>query len=147
MSSVSLSSDAYILPLLHAARHPSSAVLGLLVAATANDPAIDEAIPLLHHWTTLTPAAESGIEVARRHVAPAAGQARQIVGVYAANARVDDLSLGIAQLGIAKELARTLKRPAIALVVRPVSVNASESSQIDPTRLAKGEQTFIVRWS
>lgn len=118
MSNVSLSEPAYLKPLLHAARWPSDSVLGLLIASSTNADEIIDAIPLLHHWTTLTPAAEAGIEIARRHLAAPTSQGRQIVGVYAANARADDVSIGIAQMGIAKALSRTAKRPAVALVVR-----------------------------
>ena len=117
--SLTLSAEATLRPLLHAARWPHANVLGLLVAAADGSEATEivDALPLLHHWTALSPMAEAGLELARCHVA-AQSPPRRIVGVYTCNARVDDLGLGRAPLAIARAIAKSLKSPAIAVVVR-----------------------------
>ena len=117
--SLTLSSQAYLRPLLHAARWPHATVLGLLVASADGSDVTEivDALPLLHHWTALSPMAEAGLELARAHVA-AQSPPRRIVGVYVCNARVDDLSLGRAPLAIARAIAKLLNSSAVALVVR-----------------------------
>ena len=117
--SLTLSAQAALKPLLHAARYPHANVLGLLVAAAdgSETTEIVDALPLLHHWTALSAMAEAGLELARCHVA-AQSPPRRIVGVYACNARVGDLSLGRAPLSIARAIAKRLKSSAVALVVR-----------------------------
>lgn len=71
---------AYALPLLHAARHTSSTVLGLLLGSVAaNEVVIDDAIPLLHNYTFLSPMAEVGLSLAQEE---AKRQGSKVVGVY-----------------------------------------------------------------
>jgi ER membrane protein complex subunit 8/9 len=57
---------AYALPLLHAAKYPSSEVCGILLAdASSSDSEtvnITKAVPLFHHWTTLTPMLEVALQ-------------------------------------------------------------------------------------
>lgn len=57
---------AYALPLLHAAKYPSSEVCGILLAdASSTDSEtvnITRAVPLFHHWTTLTPMLEVALQ-------------------------------------------------------------------------------------
>ena len=64
MSSYSLSSRAYTKIALHAAKYPASTLLGLLIGkASPSSPqnvVIEDVVPLLHKWTTLSPITEAG---------------------------------------------------------------------------------------
>lgn len=57
---------AYALPLLHAARYPSSEVCGVLLTDKASVDSekinITTAVPLFHHWTTLSPMLEVALQ-------------------------------------------------------------------------------------
>jgi hypothetical protein len=89
---------AYALPLLHAAAHPSSSVLGLLLAAGTST-AITDALPLVHRYTSLTPATELGLELAIAH---ATRERKRVVGVYVALA--DGEGMGRAGENLLKSL-------------------------------------------
>jgi hypothetical protein len=62
-----LSHRAYISMLLHAAKHPHQAINGVLLAAPASgdEVLIERTIPLLHHWTGLSPMMEIGLDLVR----------------------------------------------------------------------------------
>ena len=67
-----VSTKAYTKILLHATKHPASTVSGLLITSVSS-PAddtitISDAIPLLHHWDTLTPMLEVGLHQVRSRV-------------------------------------------------------------------------------
>jgi hypothetical protein len=66
MVKYSVSDRAYTLPLLHAAKYPSSEVCGVLLAesSSADKETIDitKAVPLFHHWTTLSPMLEVALQ-------------------------------------------------------------------------------------
>jgi len=71
----SLSPYTYTLPLLHAAAHPSSKIIGLFlgrISVTTSSSGgrltevdITDALPLLHDYTSLAPMIEVGMEMAR----------------------------------------------------------------------------------
>lgn len=77
--SVSLSASAYAVPLLHAARHPASTVLGLLLARGTE---IVEALPILHRYASLSLTIDTALRFVRAH---AAENGFKIAGVYVAN--------------------------------------------------------------
>ncbi|KAA1470814.1 UPF0172-domain-containing protein [Dentipellis sp. KUC8613] len=82
---------AYTKLILHALKHPHTPANGVLLGtvsrsltgtnAVAVDVAITDAVPLLHHWTSLSPMMEVGLELARGH---AAAHNLTIVGYYQA---------------------------------------------------------------
>ncbi|WVR09509.1 hypothetical protein IAU60_006577 [Kwoniella sp. DSM 27419] len=90
-----LTAEAYTLPILHAARYPSSTVIGVLLSSdtpasssassattdTPNQVTIDDAIPLVHANTSLSPMAEAGLSLIDEY---AKAQSKRIVGVYVA---------------------------------------------------------------
>ncbi|KAI9284424.1 hypothetical protein BC943DRAFT_325626 [Umbelopsis sp. AD052] len=83
---------AYALPLLHAAKFPSSEVCGVLLAEASDSETVNitQAVPLFHHWTTLTPM----LEVALQQVDLYATKKKlEIVGWYVANENNTDRSL------------------------------------------------------
>lgn len=62
MVDYSIASLAYLKLVLHAAKFPSSTCVGLLIGTVAGSSCtITDAVPLLHHWTNLSPMAEAGL--------------------------------------------------------------------------------------
>jgi hypothetical protein len=54
---------AYAIPLLHAAKYPSSDVCGVLLGKnTADGLKVETAIPFFHHWTAVTPMLEVALK-------------------------------------------------------------------------------------
>lgn len=57
-----LSPLAYLKIILHAAKYPSSTCVGLLLGQVeGTNVHIVDAIPLLHHWSELSPMMEAGL--------------------------------------------------------------------------------------
>ncbi|KAG2194679.1 hypothetical protein INT47_013054 [Mucor saturninus] len=83
--------QAYTIPLLHAAKYPSSAVCGVLLGTNTPDGVqVNTAVPFFHHWTTVTPM----LEVALKQTDIYAKQnSLSIVGWYQANASAEDNAL------------------------------------------------------
>ncbi|KAJ2959343.1 hypothetical protein NQZ79_g5131 [Umbelopsis isabellina] len=85
---------AYALPLLHAARYPSSEVCGVLLTDKASVDSekinITTAVPLFHHWTTLSPMLEVALQQVDLY---AASKDLAIAGWYVANETTADKAL------------------------------------------------------
>lgn len=113
-----LSSQAYAVPLLHAAKHHSQTVIGVFLAqppipssSSSNTTSlqIEDAVPLLHLNTSLTPILEAGLEQVEAY---AKRKGSIIVGMYECagdlrgKGKAKDLSRsGVSQLmSIKKEL-------------------------------------------
>ena len=63
---VALSHQAYVGILLHTARHASETVNGVLLGSAWQDEiSVQRTIPLLHHWTSLSPMMEIGLDLVR----------------------------------------------------------------------------------
>lgn len=64
MSTYTVSNRAYIKIFFHAAKHPQRSVNGVLLGkAEASGVVIEDAVPLLHHWTSLSPMMEIGLDL------------------------------------------------------------------------------------
>lgn len=64
MAAYTISHQAYLKIFFHAAKHPHKPVNGVLVGkADGSDVLITDAIPLLHHWTSLSPMMEIGLDL------------------------------------------------------------------------------------
>ncbi|GAA6047271.1 hypothetical protein JCM3770_001860 [Rhodotorula araucariae] len=130
MSSYTLSPLAYLKVVLHAACYPSSTVVGVVVGtvddASTGACTVSDAVPLLHHWTSLSPAMESGLALAEIH---ARNQGQVLLGLYVANARLGDTAVphGVQR---AADAVRRQRSEAIVLVV-------------DNEKLASGEPALI----
>jgi len=74
-----LTPQAYALPILHSALHPSSTTIGLFLASASD---ITEVVPLQHINTSLSPYTELGLELATAY---AEGKRLKIVGIYVAH--------------------------------------------------------------
>lgn len=91
MSKNQVNTHAYAIPLLHAAKFPSSAVCGALLGKnTADGVHVHSAVPYFHHWTTVTPMLEVALKQTEIY---AKKNDLSIVGWYQGNARVDDTVL------------------------------------------------------
>ncbi|KAJ7677476.1 hypothetical protein B0H17DRAFT_944892 [Mycena rosella] len=128
MSKYSVSAQAYFKIFFHAAKHPQSSVNGVLLgkeepAGTVN---IVDAIPLLHHWTSLSPMMEIGLDLAGRH-ADSAGL--KLVGYYQACERVDDTALAPVGERVAGKLKDSFK-DAIAFVIDGENLGSGEAALI-----------------
>jgi len=64
MVSYTIQAPAYFKIFFHAAKHPHKQVNGVLLgASTPSGVEIRDAVPLLHHWTSLSPMMEIGLEM------------------------------------------------------------------------------------
>ncbi|KAI5896896.1 UPF0172-domain-containing protein [Schizophyllum commune H4-8] len=91
MPSYTFSDDAYLKLFFHCAKYPHRAVNGVLLGTEAGDEVqITDAVPLLHHWTHLSPMMEIGLDLAATY---AASVGMKLVGYYQACERLDDTAL------------------------------------------------------
>lgn len=66
MVSYSILHKAYVKIFLHAAKHPHKQVNGVLLGKLDSDVVIiQDVVPLLHHWTSLSPMMEIGLDLVR----------------------------------------------------------------------------------
>lgn len=67
-ASYTIASEAYYKIFFHAAKHPHTPVNGVLLGtldASRPEVTICDAVPLLHHWTSLSPMMEIGLDLVR----------------------------------------------------------------------------------
>ncbi|KAH7908832.1 Metallo-dependent hydrolase [Hygrophoropsis aurantiaca] len=129
MVSYILSHQAYLKIFFHAAKHPHLRVNGVLLGKL--DPAsqnvlIEDVIPLLHHWTSLSAMMSIGLNLAQGY---AESVNLALVGYYQASDRVDDTALAPVGEKVVSELREQFKE-AIAFV-------------IDGDKLGSGEPALI----
>jgi len=110
-----ISTKAYAKIVLHASKHPYVTVNGLLIGNNGTNDGVEvtDAVPLFHHWTTLTPMLEVGLQQVDSY---AAKQKQRIVGYYHANESVNDKSLPAFGAKIITKIRESFS-DAIALVV------------------------------
>jgi hypothetical protein len=76
MVSYTITHEAYLKMIFHAAKHPHLPVNGVLVGklSLSNSVIIEDAIPLLHHWTSLSPMMEISLDLVSEVFAAIGGQ-------------------------------------------------------------------------
>ncbi|KAJ7781768.1 hypothetical protein DFH07DRAFT_791439 [Mycena maculata] len=123
-----ISATAYYKVFFHAAKHPQSSVNGVLLGKEEPSGKINivDAIPLLHHWTSLSPMMEIGLDLAGRH-AESAGL--NLVGYYQACERVDDTALAPVGERVAGKVKDGFK-DAIAFVIDGEKIGSGEVALI-----------------
>ncbi|KAJ7928060.1 hypothetical protein B0H13DRAFT_2248502 [Mycena leptocephala] len=128
MSQYSLSAQAYLKIFFHAAKHPQSSVNGVLLGKEEPSGKINivDAIPLLHHWTSLSPMMEIGLDLAGRH---AESMGLNLVGYYQACERIDDTALAPVGERVAGKLKDGFKN-AVALVIDGEKLGSGEAALI-----------------
>ncbi|KAG9088796.1 hypothetical protein FRC06_001847 [Ceratobasidium sp. 370] len=122
-SKFTISHKAYTKVIVHAAKYPHAPVNGVLIGRpTPSDGGpivVEDAIPLLHQWTSLSPMMEIGLDLARSH---AESMGMILLGYYQATQRLDD-DEGLSAVG--QRIASNLKdkfKDAFALVVDSASI-------------------------
>ncbi|KAF9261127.1 UPF0172-domain-containing protein [Marasmius fiardii PR-910] len=114
MVSYTVHPEAYFKVFFHAAKHPHRQVNGVLLGSRAGDGVeIKDAVPLLHHWTSLSPMMEIGLDLAGQH---AASLGLQLVGYYQACEKLDDTALAPVGERVASRIRESFK-DAIAFVI------------------------------
>jgi len=67
-TSYTVTPEAYYKVFFHAAKHPHLPVNGVLLGvkdSQTNSVTIQDTVPLLHHWTSLSPMMEIGLDLVR----------------------------------------------------------------------------------
>ncbi|GAN09647.1 UPF0172-domain-containing protein [Mucor ambiguus] len=106
---------AYAIPLLHAAKYPSSDVCGVLLGKnTADGLLVKTAIPFFHHWTTVTPMLEIALKQTNLY---AKKNDLNIVGWYHGNARSDDTVLPERAIKVTETIKRNNQDKAIIFLI------------------------------
>ncbi|KAF8582397.1 UPF0172-domain-containing protein [Ramaria rubella] len=118
MTTYTISHQAYVKTILHAAKHPHKPVNGvflgkLVVNSGSSTIFVSDAVPLLHLWTSLSPMMEIGLDLARTH---AESQGLRIVGYYQATEQLDDHALAPVGEKVASKIKDTFS-DAFALVI------------------------------
>ncbi|KIM89029.1 hypothetical protein PILCRDRAFT_61464 [Piloderma croceum F 1598] len=115
MVSYTIAHEAYLKIMFHAAKHPHLPVNGVLLGKLSSSEmvVIEDAIPLLHHWTSLSPMMEISLDLSRTY-AESVGMA--LVGYYQACERLEDTSLAPVGEKVAEKLREQFK-DAIAFVI------------------------------
>jgi len=127
MVSYSILQKAYVKIFLHAAKHPHKQVNGVLLGNLASDVVIiQDVVPLLHHWTSLSPMMEIGLDLARGH---AESLNLSLVGYYQACERIDDTALAPVGERVAEQI-RSQFSDAIAFVVDGDLLGSGEAALI-----------------
>jgi hypothetical protein len=67
-----ITGPAYIKLFFHLAKHPHQRVNGVLIGKETSEGVVEatDAIPLLHHWTSLSPMMEIGLDLVRTAFPP-----------------------------------------------------------------------------
>ncbi|KXN83109.1 Protein BZZ1 [Leucoagaricus sp. SymC.cos] len=87
-----IAGPAYIKLFFHLSKHSHQRVNGVLIGKETLDGGVEatDAVPLLHHWTSLSPMTEIGLDLAGQY---ADSLGLQVVGYYQACERVEDTAL------------------------------------------------------
>nr|GAT60111.1 predicted protein [Mycena chlorophos] len=127
MVQYSVSPEAYFKVVFHAAKYPHLPVNGVLLGKEeAGQVSIVDAIPLLHHWTSLSPMMEIGLDLAGRHAESAS---LQLVGYYQACERIDDVALAPVGERVAGKLREGFKNT-VAFVVDGDKLGSGEAALV-----------------
>ncbi|KAK2465612.1 hypothetical protein APHAL10511_002504 [Amanita phalloides] len=127
MSTYTLSNQAYVKIFFHAAKHPHKSVNGVLLGKIQGDDiVIEDAVPLLHHWTSLSPMMEIGLDLAGQY---ADVKGLKLVGYYQACERLDDTALAPVGEKVAEKIRAGFDR-AIAFVINGELIGTSQPALI-----------------
>ncbi|ORY95795.1 hypothetical protein BCR43DRAFT_459701 [Syncephalastrum racemosum] len=131
MSAITVTADAYALPLLHAAKYPHEQVCGVLLGEVTPQGAIHlkTGIPLFHHWTSLTPMLEVALRQADLY---AAGKQLHVVGWYQANADERDSNLHETAIRVANTIRKNAGQAVVFNVNNRRLVNLEDMAQENP---------------
>ncbi|KAK4057981.1 hypothetical protein OIO90_000720 [Microbotryomycetes sp. JL221] len=127
MSSYTITDLAYLKVILHAAKYPSSRVIGLLVGPMTNSNEITDAIPLVHHLSNLSMAVEAGLQLADIHCRT---RNLSFKGVYVCNDMIDDVTVPAVVVKLASQLAQQAQGSTCIVTVVDNSKLATEEAAL-----------------
>ncbi|WFD32214.1 hypothetical protein MSPP1_003257 [Malassezia sp. CBS 17886] len=116
---VRVAASAYRKLLLHAAKYPAATVTGVLVGARGATVVVEDAIPLTHHWETLSPMTEAALALINAHLH---GTGRVVLGVYEVPADLDRADAATTTRALAEKIAEMSKESAVVLVVKSADI-------------------------
>jgi len=143
---------AYTKIILHALKYPHQTVNGVLLGPTPTPGAtisIVDAVPLQHHWTTLSPAMESGLGMTANY---AHSNRLHVVGYYQTPARVGDTTLSPVGERVAAKIKETFQNP-IALVLDGSRLNDQNGAalvsyvSVSSSAFRRVEGRLIFNWN
>lgn len=127
MVSYAVSHKAYVKIFLHAAKHRHRPVNGVLIGDLSSGVVdIQDVIPLLHHWTSLSPMMEIGLDLAKGY---AESLDLSLVGYYQASERTDDTALAPVGERVAQQI-RNQFDDAIAFVIDGDALGSGDAALI-----------------
>ena len=130
-----LSDRAYVKLVLHALKHPTRAVCGVLVGRASGDAGVEvvDALPMLHSSLAVTPCAEIALEQCAAH-AELAGGGLRLVGYYHANELARDGSFRGAAAKIADAVHAQFPG-ACAMLIDPARLARAVAGGAPPLKL------------
>ncbi|KAJ3712945.1 hypothetical protein C8R42DRAFT_594049 [Lentinula raphanica] len=129
MVNYTVGQQAYLKTFFHAAKHPHLQVNGVLLGKKVSGTVeIIDAVPLLHHWTSLSPMMEIGLDLAGRH---AESLELQLVGYYQACERLDDTALAPVGEKIASKVKEGFS-DAVAFVIDGEKIGSPDNAALIP---------------
>ncbi|XVE80590.1 hypothetical protein DITRI_Ditri14bG0151900 [Diplodiscus trichospermus] len=118
-----ISQNAYIKLVLHAMKHKTTAVNGVLLGRVnpqnENVVEIIDSVPLFHSNLALLPPLEIALIMVEEHYG---SQGLGIVGYFHANERFDDAGLGIVAKNIGDHMCRYFPLPALLLITKSLKL-------------------------
>ncbi|KAH8913286.1 hypothetical protein BT69DRAFT_1359236 [Atractiella rhizophila] len=135
----SLSAVAYHKVLLHATKYAHSDICGLLLGPSGSTNVVD-AIPLLHHWTALSPMMEAGLELAEVY---AKTKGWDVLGFYEARKGMDENTISATGKQAALAIVKNNGGKGLVLVVDNTNI-AVEDTPFIPY-LPAGSNAFEPR--
>ncbi|KIO20347.1 hypothetical protein M407DRAFT_245832 [Tulasnella calospora MUT 4182] len=139
--SFTLQEKAYLKFFLHAAKHPHASVTGVFLGRRRVTEGQEEiwdvvdAVPLCHHWTSLSPMGEVGLELASIH---AKETESRIVGYYHASSWAQDVALPAHGHHVLQSLTREF--PLAFALVFNASKLSTDSAAIDVVMIEPSKQ-------
>tara|TARA_B110001452_G_scaffold186825_1_gene157282 strand:- start:179 stop:724 length:546 start_codon:yes stop_codon:yes gene_type:complete len=130
---ITLTADAYCVTFMHACKHPSRTVNGLLLgSASGGDVSASKAMPLFHGPLGLAPMLEAALMLADEYCK---ANGLKIVGYYQANEMADDMELGPFGKKIAEKIRKECPDAAVLMIdgksMRPDPDNLRLTSRTD----------------
>ncbi|KAF5340676.1 hypothetical protein D9611_007472 [Ephemerocybe angulata] len=136
-----ISSTSYYKLYFHAAKHPHQPVNGVLLGQqVGNVVKVEDVIPLLHHWTSLSPMMEIGLDLAGQH---ADESGLKVVGYYQARTNVSDVGLGPVGEKILQRLQEKFK-DAFGLVIDGEDFGTDKAALIPWIYIAESSQWKVA---
>lgn len=107
---VEVAPKAYRKMVYHAAKYVSTTVMGVLVGTSAER--VDDVIPLVHHWHTLSPMVEAGMAMTEAHLRTTK---QRIIGVYEVPEQLAQRDVSPTTAALAESLAAKDGAPVLVL--------------------------------